>query len=187
VGEAAGRGEDPRPAVFFDRDGTLIQERHYLGDPRGVELLPGAIEAIKRLNGAGVPVVIVTNQSGIGRGYFSEANYHAVQRRLVQLLAAGGAWVDAVYHCPHAPDHTPPCTCRKPRPGLFERAAEDLVLDLSRSVYVGDRLRDVEPGIDCGGTGILIGTGEQAPEGVLRAETLAEVVELARAALHTDD
>lgn len=185
--EAAGQGTIPRPAVFFDRDGTLIQDRHYLGDPAGVELLPGAAAALRRLNRAGVPVVIITNQSGIGRGYFSEADYHAVQRRLVALLAAGGAWADAVYHCPHAPDHAPACACRKPRPGLFELAAREHALDLARSVYVGDRLRDVEPGLSCGGTGILIGSGESAPAGVLRADTLAEVVELALGVLHSDD
>jgi len=168
-------GDSPRPAVFLDRDGTIIHDRHYLGDPAGVELLPGAARCIALLNRAGLPVVIVTNQSGIGRGYFSEADFQAVQQRLLELLEAGGARVDAVYHCPHAPDHTPPCSCRKPLPGLFERAAGELGLDLARSFYVGDRVRDVAPGLGFGGTAILLGDGESASSGVHRAATLAEV------------
>ncbi|HEX7239268.1 MAG TPA: HAD-IIIA family hydrolase, partial [Longimicrobiaceae bacterium] len=103
-----------RPAVFLDRDGTVIHDAHYLADPEGVRLLPGAAEAVARLNRAGVPVVLVTNQSGIGRGLFSEADFRAVQDRVEALLAAGGARIDAVYHCPHAPDADPPCDCRKP-------------------------------------------------------------------------
>jgi D-glycero-D-manno-heptose 1,7-bisphosphate phosphatase len=169
-----------RGAVFLDRDGTLIVDREYLADPDGVELLPGAAEAVARLNRAGRPVVLVTNQSGIGRGYFSEADFHAVEARFEELLAAGGAHLDAVYFCPHAPGAGPECDCRKPAPGLFLRAARDHDLDLGAAFYVGDRLRDVAFGVESGGTGILVGAGEmdgEAPPGVLRAPSLAEAVE----------
>lgn len=172
-----------RAAVFLDRDGTLIVDRHYLGDPEGVELLPGAAEAVARLNRAGAFVVLVTNQSGIGRGRFGEADFEAVQQRLIELLAAGGARLDAVYHCPHAPDHDPPCDCRKPAPGLFLRAAEEHAIDLARSVWIGDRIRDVAPAAEFGGTGYLVGEAPHAdddpagaPAGTHAVPTLAAAV-----------
>ena len=170
-----------RPAVFLDRDGTVIEDRHYLGDPAGVALLAGAGEAVARLNRAGLAVLLVTNQSGIGRGYFSEADFAAVQVRLEALLAAGGARLDGVYHCPHAPDHAPPCDCRKPALGLFRRAAAEHGVDLARSYYVGDRVRDVAPALELGGRGILVapeGGAETAPAGVVRVGSLLAAVDL---------
>jgi histidinol-phosphate phosphatase family protein len=172
------------PAVFLDRDGTIIHDAHYLADPAGVRLLPGAAEAIARLNAAGIPVVVATNQSGIGRGYFSEADFLAVQARVEELLAAEGAKVDAVYHCPHAPDAEPPCDCRKPGVGLFLRAAEEHGLDPARSWYVGDRLRDLAPAERLGGRGILVragaghGEAERAPAHVAVVDGLLDAVEL---------
>jgi histidinol-phosphate phosphatase family protein len=172
------------PAVFLDRDGTIIHDAHYLADPAGVRLLPGAAEAVARLNAAGIPVVVVTNQSGIGRGYFTEADFRAVQARVEELLAAEGAKVDAVYHCPHAPDEEPPCACRKPGVGLFLRAAEEHGLDPARSWYVGDRLRDLAPAERLGGRGILVragaehGEAERAPAHVAVVDGLREAVEL---------
>lgn len=153
-----------RAGVFLDRDGTLIRDRHYLGDPAGVELVPGAAGAVAQLNHAGVPVLLVTNQSGIGRGYFTEADFQAVQRRLQQLLAEHGASLDGVYHCPHAPDRQPRCDCRKPATGLFRRAAEEHGLDLQRCFFVGDRARDVLPAGELGGTGILVRSDSDAPD-----------------------
>lgn len=170
------------PAVFLDRDGTVIVDRHYLADPAGVELTPGAAEAIARLNRAGRPVVLVTNQSGIGRGFFGVEEFEAVQRRLVELLAEQGARLDAVYHCPHAPDHEPACDCRKPAVGLFLRAAADHGLDLANSYFVGDRPRDVAAAGRFGGTGILVGGGgvdaeEPPPPGTAVVGGLGEAVE----------
>jgi histidinol-phosphate phosphatase family protein len=174
-------GSERRPAVFLDRDGTVIADRHYLADPADVSLLPGAAEAIARLNRAGIPVLLVTNQSGIGRGYFSEADFRAVQERMLQLLAAEGARLDGVYHCPHAPDHQPPCDCRKPEPGLFHRAAAECSLDLARSWYIGDRVRDVAPATQLGGTAILVGGGHpddpEVPSFIERVPDLREAVE----------
>jgi D-glycero-D-manno-heptose 1,7-bisphosphate phosphatase len=164
IAARAGSGGD-RAAVFLDRDGTLIVDRHYLGDPAGVELLPGAGAAVRALNEAGIPVILVTNQSGIGRGYFTEEDFRAVQLRLDELLSSAGARLDGVYHCPHAPDADPACDCRKPRAGLFRRAAAERRLDLSRSWYVGDRMRDVEPADRFGGRGILVDAEAGRPSG----------------------
>ncbi len=154
----------PRPAAFLDRDGTIIIDRHFLGDPAGVELLPGVATAITRLNVARVPVVVVTNQSGIGRGMFTEADYSRVVARLGELLQAEGAHVDASYHCPHSPEHDAPCRCRKPGTEMYERAIRNHNLDGARSFYVGDHWRDVSPALAFGGTGVLIPTSETAPE-----------------------
>jgi D-glycero-D-manno-heptose 1,7-bisphosphate phosphatase len=149
----------PRPAVFLDRDGTLIEDRHYLRDPDQVHLLPGAADAVCRLNAAAIPAVVVTNQSGIARGLLTEADYAATARRLDELLAARGARLDGHYHCPHLPDVTGPCACRKPGPLLYERAARDLDLDLGASWWVGDRERDLGAADRLGGRAILLLTG----------------------------
>jgi len=170
-----------RPAVFLDRDGTVIHDAHYLSDPAGVRLLPGAAESVARLNRAGIPVILVTNQSGIGRGYFTEADFRKVQGKLVRMLAERGARFDAVYHCPHAPGIGASCGCRKPEVGLFERAAAEHGLDPARSWYVGDRPRDVAPARKLGGFPILVrptrGGEEAAPEGVVVVGSLPEAVE----------
>jgi D-glycero-D-manno-heptose 1,7-bisphosphate phosphatase len=148
-----------RPAVFLDRDGTLIEDRHYLRDPDQVRLLPGTGEAVRRLNAAGIPAIVVTNQSGIARGLLTEAEYAATARRLDELLAAAGARLDGHYYCPHLPEATGPCDCRKPGPLLYQRAARDLDLDLAASWWVGDRERDLAAADRFGGRAILVLTG----------------------------
>jgi histidinol-phosphate phosphatase family protein len=170
-----------RPAVFLDRDGTIIADRHYLADPEGVELLPGAAGAVARLNTAGWFACLVTNQSGIGRGLFTEAEYRAVHARMVALLAAAGARLDAAYHSPLAPHQPDPHGTRKPGLGLFRRAAREHGLDLARSVFVGDRVRDVAAAGEVGGRAILV-RGAQSeldrlPPGVEVVDSLAEAVE----------
>jgi histidinol-phosphate phosphatase family protein len=143
-------------AVFLDRDGTLIEDTGYVGDPTRVRLLPGAAQAIRRLNEAGYLVIVVTNQSGIARGLYTEADYHQVRQRCEDLFRAEGARLDAQYHCPHLPEISGPCDCRKPALGLFQRAAERFDLDLRGSWWLGDRPRDVQPGEMLGGRGILL-------------------------------
>ena len=145
-----------RAAVFLDRDGTIIRDTQYLARPELVEFLPGAVDAIRRLNQAQVPVVLVTNQSAIARGMMTRDDYKLVHARLVALLADKGAHLDGAYMCPHHPDFGMACECRKPGTQLFRQAAQQRGLDLRRSTYVGDRWRDVEPGITLGGRGILI-------------------------------
>ncbi len=145
-----------RPAALLDRDGTLIEDAHYLSEASRVHLVPGATEAVRLLHEAGIPTVIVTNQSGIARGYLDEATYEVIRRRVEQLFATAGAPILATYHCPHHPDVSGPCDCRKPGPGMYTRAAAEHALDLPWSLYAGDRQRDVEPAIALGGFGILV-------------------------------
>lgn len=166
------------PAVFVDRDGTLIREREYLSDPADVELLPGAIEALAAFEAAGYAVVIVTNQSGIARGYYDEAAYRRVEAEIERRLAAGGMRVLGTYHCPHHPAFTGPCDCRKPATGLFRQAAREHGLDLQRSIYIGDRLRDVAPAAELGGTAILVRTGYGAEEASAAPRTVRVVDDL---------
>jgi D-glycero-D-manno-heptose 1,7-bisphosphate phosphatase len=150
---------DGRPAVFVDRDGTFIAERSYLADPAGVELVPGTLEALTSLQAAGFAVVIVTNQSGVARGLYTEDDYRAVAARLNEVLAEGGVVVDSTEYCVHHPEVTGPCTCRKPGTGMYLRASEALGLDPRRSFYVGDKVTDVLPAAELGGQGILVLTG----------------------------
>ena len=145
--------------MFLDRDGTLIEDRHYLRDPAEIRLLPGVAEAVRRLNVASVPAVVVTNQSGIARGLLTEEEYAATARRLEEQLVAAGAHLDGQYHCPHLPELTGPCECRKPGPLLYQRAARELDLDLAASWWVGDRERDVGAADRLGGRAILVLTG----------------------------
>ena len=146
-----------RRAVFLDRDGTIIEDTAYLARPAAVRLLPGAAGAIARLNRAGMAAIVVTNQSGIARGLLDESAYADVARRVEALLAAQGARLDGDYHCPHHPDFTGPCDCRKPGTLLYQRAASDHGLSLAGSWWVGDRMRDVVPAERLGGRGLLVG------------------------------
>jgi len=150
---------DARPAVFLDRDGTVVEERDYLARAEDVHLVPGAADAIRRLRRAGFAVVLVTNQSGIARGLYTEDDYRAVQARLEALLEAEHAPVDATYYCPHHPDFTGLCDCRKPGPGMYRRAARELGVAPERSWFVGDKLSDVEAARVFGGHAVLVRTG----------------------------
>ena len=164
-----------RPAVFLDRDGTIIVDRHFIADPAFVELVPGIAPAIARLNQAGVPVIVVTNQSGIARGLVTEEAYARVAERMAALLADAGARLDATYRCPHAPDAANPCRCRKPGTLLFERAIADHGIDGAASAFIGDRWRDIEPARAFGGRAILVPTAETPPDELHSAEREAEV------------
>jgi D-glycero-D-manno-heptose 1,7-bisphosphate phosphatase len=153
-----------RPAVFLDRDGTIIEDVGYLRDLSQIDLLPWSADAIGQLNAAGFAVVLITNQSGVARGYFDEAHVQATHASLDALLQARGARIDGYYYCPHYPQSRDPryalaCDCRKPASGLLRRAAADLDLDLARSWMVGDWWRDVEAGAGAGTRTILIRTG----------------------------
>jgi len=148
-----------RPAVFLDRDGTLVEDPGFQRDPSAIQLLPGAAAAVARCNAAGFVVVVVTNQSGIARGFITPAEYAAVERRIVELFAKHGARIDATYHCPHYPSIGGPCDCRKPGTLLYRRAAEEFSLDMAASWGVGDRLSDLEPVRLLGGHGLLVRTG----------------------------
>jgi D-glycero-D-manno-heptose 1,7-bisphosphate phosphatase len=145
-----------RPALFLDRDGTINIDTTHVSRPDTVRLIPGAAAAIARVNAAGLPVIVVSNQSGIGRGLFTIEEYEQVRERIDELLSAAGAHVLTTYYCPHSPDVAPACECRKPGPGLYRQAAAEHGIDLARSWYVGDRLRDIQPAKIFGGHGILV-------------------------------
>lgn len=145
-----------RVAALLDRDGTIIVDREYTNDPADVMLLPGAAAAIRALASKGYPSIVVTNQSGIARGIISLEQYRAVRARLDELLAAEGAVVLDTFTCPHHPDVIGPCGCRKPGLELYERAAVLYELDLTRCLFVGDRMRDVAAAIALGGRGALV-------------------------------
>lgn len=160
-----------RPACFLDRDGTLTEERGYARTADQVALLPGAAEAVALLNQAGVAAVLISNQSGIGRGYFTAEDLAAQHEKLRELLAGEGARLDGMYTCPHHPDAG--CDCRKPAPGLLTRAARELDLDLPHSWMVGDREEDVAAGERGAAGGLLVRTGYG--EDTLRSAPLGRI------------
>ena len=171
-------------AVFLDRDGTIVEDPGFLHEPGKVKLLPGAAEAIRRLNDAGYRVVVVTNQSGIARGRFTVRDYQAVQERLGALLTAHGARIDGAYFCPHHPQFSGPCECRKPGVKLFHDAQAAFDIDFSRSWWIGDRLSDAQPArlLRGDGGGILVATGEgNLHQGQARALGVMVVADLAGA------
>jgi histidinol-phosphate phosphatase family protein len=145
-----------RPAAFLDRDGTLIEDAHYLADPAWVRLIPGATDAVRRLVEAGIAPVIVTNQSGIALGYLNEHRYQQIRRQVERAFRDAGAPILATYHCPHHPDVNGPCECRKPGTGMYRKAIAAHDLDGARALFAGDRRRDVEPATSFGGCGILV-------------------------------
>jgi D-glycero-D-manno-heptose 1,7-bisphosphate phosphatase len=174
-----------RRAVFLDRDGTIIDDVAYLRNTEQVRLLPGAANAIKRLNASGFLAIVVTNQSGIARGLLSRNDYQQTERRVDELLAQDGAQLDAHYFCPHLPELTGPCDCRKPGALLYRQAAEQFHIDLGQSWWVGDRMRDVLPADTLGGRGILVlsGAGEAEVEDgkagrFMQAKDLSGAVEM---------
>ena len=142
---------------MLDRDGTLIEERHYLSDPAQVELLPGTAEGMRQLQTMGLGLVVITNQSGIGRGYFDKARLDRIHERLSQLLEAESVHLDGIYFCPHMPEDD--CTCRKPKTGLLESAAKDLDFDPRASLVIGDKASDIEMGQRVGASTLLVRTG----------------------------
>ncbi len=171
-------------AVFLDRDGTIIEEVGYLDRPERVEFFPWTIDAIRVLNRAGLAVVLVSNQSGIARGFFTDAVVEDVHRRMADMLAAGGAHIDADYYCPHHPDGRVPelakvCDCRKPARGLVDRAVAEFGIDPRRSFVVGDRWLDVGLARTVGAKGVLVRTGygdseERKPPKDLEADMIVD-------------
>jgi D-glycero-D-manno-heptose 1,7-bisphosphate phosphatase len=146
-----------RRVVLLDRDGTLIAERHYLARVEDVELLPAAAPGLRLLNHAGLRLAVLTNQSGLSRGYFDQAALDAIHAHLTRLLANEGVSLAGIYVCPHAPDDG--CGCRKPQPGLAHRAAAELHFDPAASFVIGDKPCDIELGRRLGATTFLVRTG----------------------------
>lgn len=160
----------PDRAVFLDKDGTLVENVAFNVDPSSVRLMPGAEECLRLLQAAGYGLVVVSNQSGLARGYFTEDELQSAWQALRATLRRGGVSLDTLYYCPHLPHGelplgVSPCMCRKPQPGLLWRAARDLGLDLSRSWLIGDILDDIETGVRAGCRTVLV-----SPEGRTREE-----------------
>ena len=153
-----------RRAIIMDRDGTVCDEVGYVNHVDRVRLLPRSAAAIRAANDAGFQTVVATNQAGVARGYFAESLVDEVHDRVRELLAKDGARLDGIYYCPHHPEVGDPsyrkaCTCRKPRPGMLERARDEMGIDLSASYMVGDTVKDVEAGRRAGATSVLVLTG----------------------------
>ncbi len=165
----------PRPAVFLDRDGTIVHDVHYLSRPDQLALIAGATSAMRRLSDAGLPLIVITNQSGIGRGLLTEADFTLISARLDDLLQADGVRLTATYHCPDAPDVPPASSCRKPGDRMHQQAARDHDIDLSKSFYIGDKWRDVAPAVTHNAMGILIPTPETSFSDLSRAKDDAVV------------
>jgi len=146
--------------VFLDRDGTLIEDVGYAGHPEQVRLLDGAVEALRSLQSEGYLLVVVSNQSGVGRGLITSEQAENVHGRVASLLAENGIQVAACYYCPHSPEEN--CNCRKPAPGLIVRAARDLNVDLSKSVLVGDKPTDISAGKAAGCRTVLLGRRDES-------------------------
>jgi len=173
-----------RPAVFLDRDGTLIEEAGYLDRLERLIFFPFSVDAVRLLNHAGLAVVIVTNQAGVARGIFPESFVAEAHAHLSERLQAGGAAVDGFYYCPHHPDGTVEpyrrsCDCRKPGDAMLRRAAAELDLDLARSTVVGDRWHDIEAGSRAGARTVLVRTGygrteEQRPKPGVAADAVTD-------------
>lgn len=163
-----------RSAIFIDRDGTLVHPRHYPSRPEELQLYDGVGKALKAFQEVGFRLVVVTNQAGIARGYFTEDDLEHMHRYLAEELAKSGVLLDAIYHCPHHPDGIVPelairCDCRKPQPGMLLQAAKDLELDLQSSWFVGDILDDIEAGNRAGCRTVLVDLGtERLPEQQIR-------------------
>lgn len=149
--------EKKQIAVFIDRDGTINQDRNYLDNAQDFEFIPGAADAIKKLNECGLKVVVITNQSGIARGILTEETLSDIHDRMVHLLATEGAYLDGIYYCPHHPDDG--CDCRKPATGMVRNAIHDLDVDIAHSYIIGDKRADVHLGHNLGLTSILVLTG----------------------------
>ncbi|MBQ7731019.1 MAG: HAD family hydrolase [Lentisphaeria bacterium] len=177
-----------RQACFFDRDGVIIEEADYIHDPALVRLCPFAAEAVRAMHDAGRLVIVVSNQSGIARGYFTEADLKAVDARMNELLEAEGAHIDATYYCYHhkkgvIPEYAIDCDCRKPKPGLFLRAAKDLDIDLAASFMIGDKESDLEAGLNAGCRGVaLVRTGHGVHQNIEKIPQAVDVGDVLTAA-----
>ncbi|AEH45179.1 histidinol-phosphate phosphatase family protein [Thermodesulfatator indicus DSM 15286] len=146
-----------QPVVFLDRDGTINEEVNYLRNPKDFRLLPGVPEAIRLFKKAGFAVLVITNQSGLARGYFSPDTLQAIHQKMLKELSTRGATIDGIYFCPHHPEEN--CECRKPKPGLIKKASQELKLDLSRAYVIGDRDTDILLAKNIGAKSVLVLTG----------------------------
>ena len=162
--QSAINSQQPYAAIFIDRDGTLNEDIGYVSTPDDLVLYPWAAEAVRRVNESGLLAIVITNQSGIARGMYTEERLSSIHLRMIEQLACEGARIDAVYYCPHHPDvgdvrYRIACDCRKPRIGMLDRAARDHRIDLKRSFVVGDKASDINLAGNAGARSALVLTG----------------------------
>lgn len=164
-----------RKAVFIDRDGTLIDERHFIGNPDDVRFIAGSEQALRTLHNLGYALVVVSNQSGVARGLLSISDVEAVNQRIMEILSSQGIEIDGIYYCPHyaggsVAEYSIECDCRKPSPGMLLKAATELGLEIESSFVIGDKVSDVELGFNSGSTAILVlsGYGKKSVEKLKR-------------------
>jgi len=172
-----------RKFVVLDRDGTIIEECSYLSDPEQVKLIPGAAQALRELREMGFGLVVITNQSGVGRGFFSEARLREIHKQMRQMLEAEGAWLDGLYFCPHKPEDG--CSCRKPGVGLLEKASVELSFDPQATMVIGDKGSDIEMGRRVCATTFLVRTGYGAEVAATSSVKADYIVDDLRAAVQT--
>jgi D-glycero-D-manno-heptose 1,7-bisphosphate phosphatase len=164
--------------VILDRDGTIIVECNYLSDPQQVEMIPAVTDGLRQLRKLGLGLVVITNQSGVGRGFFNEVHVGLIHERMCQLLEAEGLYLDGIYFCPHRPEDD--CLCRKPKPGLIEKAGRDLGFDPQAAFVIGDKPCDIELGRQVGATTFLVRTGygaQVAEEGIIIPDYIVEDIQ----------
>lgn len=175
-----------KKAVFLDRDGTINVDKGYTWRIEDLELFPGTSEAIRLLNEAGYLVIVVTNQAGVAKGFYTETDVRSFNMELQRTLLAHGAWIDDFYYCPHHPEGHPPynmvCKCRKPAPGMIIKAAQDWKIDLNRSWIIGDKWSDLQAGLAAGCKPILVLTGEGMRESVKVPTAIPRCLDLRQAA-----
>ena len=174
-----------RPAIFLDRDGTLVYPRHYPSRPEDLCLYSGIADELRLLQSHGLLLIVITNQAGIARGYFSEQDLSRMHDHLLQVLAQDGVYLDAIYYCPHHPEGVIPdlairCECRKPQPGMVLRAAREHAIDLEHSWFVGDILDDIEAGNRARCRTVLVDLGSEIPP----EDTIRQPTYIARDTLH---
>ena len=170
-------------AVFLDRDGTINVDKHYLYKIEEFEFLPGAVEGMRALQEAGYLLIIVTNQSGIGRGYYTEEAFHTLNQWMIEMLERQGVHITAVYYCPHLPDAALPeyrqeCSCRKPKPGMYYQAAEEWNIDFAQSIAIGDNLRDCAICQAEGCRGFLIGDENTGMKNNVSVQTIRQIIDV---------
>ena len=151
-------------AIFLDRDGTINEEVGYLGQPERLRIIPAAFEAVRLINKSGMKAIVISNQSGVARGFFTEENVREINKKIEVLLGEQGAFIDRFYFCPHHPTegeepYKKICNCRKPQPGMLYQAADELDIDLTRSYMIGDNYPDIEAAHRAGAKGVLVLTG----------------------------
>lgn len=178
---------EPRPTAFVDRDGTIIEHVEYLHEAEKIQFLPGAIDGLKLLTGMGVQIVVITNQPGIGLGYFTKEQFYSVNRAMLRVLGSAGVRIQKVYFCPHS--HAEQCACRKPGLALIERAWDELPVDRSQSFFIGDMTGDLECGRRANMRTVLMTSGEAGADGLFKVApdftcgTLVDAADLIRAQL----